>query len=54
MINVLRDDLIKNKGKIDLQININELINTLDINKLIQLIVDMFIDFYESSDYKNE
>ena len=49
MFEIKRDELVKQKGKINLNLNINDIINKLNINKILDLIAELFleiIDFY--------
>jgi len=54
MFQIKRDELIKQKGKINLNLNLSDIINKLNINKILDLIAELFLDFIESSDKINE
>lgn len=54
MFQIKREELVKQKGKINLNLNLNDIINTLNINKILDLIAELFVDIIESSDKINE
>ena len=54
MFQIKRDELVKQKGKINLNLNPNVIINTLNINKILDLIAELFLDIIESSDKISE
>lgn len=54
MFQIKRDELVKQKGKINLNLNLSDIINTLNINKILDLIAELFLDIIEGSDKINE
>lgn len=54
MFEIKRDELVKQKGKINLNLNINDIINKLNINKILDLIAELFLEIIESSEKINE
>ena len=54
MFQIKRDELVKQKGKNNLNLNLNDIINKLNANKILDLIAELFLDIIESSEKINE
>lgn len=54
MFQIKRDELVKQKGKINLNLNLNDITNKLNTNKILDLIAELFLDIIESSEKINE
>jgi hypothetical protein len=54
MIKIIRNDLLKQKGNIQLNVDIDEILNKINTKEILDLIVEIYLEYIESNDCLHE